>query len=88
MRERCTLCDRHATEWHHVPGRNNCSWFRIPLCTQHHRLITRAYYNSSPEMMKAVSSLEERVKHAREACYVFLWLLDHPEQIDPERFLR
>jgi len=28
------------------------------------------------------------MKHAREGCLVFLWLLEHPEQIDPERILK
>jgi hypothetical protein len=39
-------------------------------------------------MMKAASTVEVRIKRAREACHVFLWLLDHPEEIDPETILR
>jgi hypothetical protein len=86
-RGRCTFCDTPAAEWHHVAGRNHCSWFLVPLCTVHHRLITRAYYNAAPALMKTVSSVEERIKQARDACHIFLWLLNHPEQIDPERIL-
>jgi hypothetical protein len=51
-------------------------------------MVTRAYNGANPNMMKAASGLEQRIKHAREACYVFLWLLDHLEQIDPERILK
>jgi hypothetical protein len=70
-----------------VAGRNNCDWFCVPLCTLHHRLITRAYRNANPKMMNVTSDVATRMKHAREACLVFLWLLDHPERIDPERIL-
>jgi len=51
-------------------------------------MVTRAYYNANPDMMKAASNPEERIKRAREGCHVLLWLLDHPEAIDPERILR
>jgi len=88
VRELCTFCDRPATERHHVPGRNHCGWFRVPLCTSHHQMVTRAYYNADPNMMKPTSNLEERIKRAREGCHVFLWLLDHAEEIDPERILK
>jgi len=88
VRELCTFCDRPATERHHVPGRNHCGWFRIPLCTSNHQMVTRAYYNADPNMMKPTSNLEERIKRAREGCHVFLWLLDHAEEIDPERILK
>src|SRR5262245_54084847 len=81
----CIFCDRRANELHHVAGRNNCVWFRVPLCTPHHRLITKAYSNANPTMMNGASDVASRIKHAREACLVFLWLLEHPEQIDPER---
>ncbi len=83
----CTFCNRPATQRHHVPGRNHCSWFLAPLCTPHHRLITNAYYSADPDMMKTALDLEQRIKRAREGCLVFLWLLDHPEEIDPERIL-
>lgn len=88
MRERCTFCNGPATEWHHIAGRNNSSWFCVPLCTQHHQVITRAYYAANPNMMKRATHLSDRIKHAREGCCVFLWLLDHPEQIDPKRLLK
>jgi len=39
-------------------------------------------------MMTAASSVEDRIKHAREGCHIFLWLLDHPELINPEKILR
>jgi hypothetical protein len=51
-------------------------------------MITRAYYNANPSMMNPAGNLDDRIKRAREGCYVFLWLLDHPEQVDPERILR
>ncbi len=38
-------------------------------------------------MMKRPSNLDQRLRHAREGCLTFLWLLDHPEEIDPERIL-
>jgi len=51
-------------------------------------MVTRAYYNANPDMMKAPSDLDQRIKRAREGCHVFLWLLDHPEVIDPETILQ
>jgi hypothetical protein len=39
-------------------------------------------------MMERATNLNDRIKRAREGCYVFLWLLDHPEQIDPESILK
>jgi hypothetical protein len=88
VRERCTFCNRPATEQHHVAGFDHCKWFRVPLCTQHHKMITRAYYSANPNMMERATNLNDRIKRAREGCYVFLWLLDHPEQIDPESILK
>jgi len=82
---RCVFCDGPAKEWHHVAGRHNCIWFRVPLCASHHRLITKVYYNANPAMMNGASDIPSRIKHAREACLVFLWLLEHPEQIELER---
>jgi hypothetical protein len=38
-------------------------------------------------MMKRPSDLDQRLRHAREGCLTFAWLLDHPEEIDPERIL-
>jgi hypothetical protein len=84
----CTLCDRPATQRHHVAGHKHCSWLLVPLCTPHHQRITRAYYTANPGMMKSESDLQQRIKRAREGCIVFLWLLDHPDEIDPERILR
>jgi hypothetical protein len=84
----CVFCDKPAKEWHHVAGRNNCNWFCVPLCVAHHRLVTRAYGNANPAMMNVASDVASRMKHAREACLVLLWLLDHPEQIDPERIMK
>jgi hypothetical protein len=51
-------------------------------------MITRAYYVANPAMMNFTSDVTTRMKHAREGCLVFLWLLEHPEQIDPERILK
>jgi len=86
--QRCTFCERRATEWHHIAGRNQCSWFGTPLCAEHHQRITSAYYNANPDMMKPASDLEQRKQRAREGCLVFLWLLNHPEEVNPERILR
>jgi hypothetical protein len=86
--KRCTFCETPATQRHHVAGRSHCSWLSFPLCTPHHELVTRAYYSADPNMMKPSSDLDERIKRARAGCYVFLWLLDHPEEIDRERILR
>jgi hypothetical protein len=55
-----------------VPGRNPCSWFVVPLCTRHHQLVTRAYYNADPNMMKPASNLEGRIRRAREGCHVLV----------------
>ncbi len=84
----CTFCERRATQWHHVAGQHHCSWLGFWLCTPHHQRITKAYWNANPDMMKPASALEQRKQRAREGCLVFLWLLDHPEQIDPEKLLQ
>lgn len=84
---KCTFCDKPGAELHHIAGRYNCEWFKLPLCTLHHRLVTRAYYNVNPAMMRRPSNPNERLRHAREGCLTLLWLLDHPEEIDPERIL-
>jgi hypothetical protein len=79
----CPFCNKPATEWHHIAGRHNCNWLVVPVCTAHHRLITKAYRNTNPAMMKHPTSTRERIIHAIEACLTFVWLLMHPELIDP-----
>lgn len=81
-RQRCTFCERPAI-WHHVAGRNHCTWFLAPLCRFHHQKVTIAYYKADPNMMRATPDIHERIRRAREACLVFLWLLEHPDEIDP-----
>ena len=76
--ELCTFCDRPAAERHHVGGRKHCSWFRLPLCIPHHRMVTRAYENADRDMMKRTSDSGKRMIRALKACVVFMWLLlDH-----------
>jgi hypothetical protein len=86
--QRCTFCEKPATQDHHVAGHKHCTWFLAPVCVGHHQRITSAYYNANPDMMKATSEIQERSRRAREGCLVFLWLLDHPEEIDLEKMLR
>jgi hypothetical protein len=82
--ERCIFCDRPAAEWHHPPGRNHCTWFRIPLCIHHHRLVTAAYDNADRTIMKRASSPAKRIIRALKACVVFMWLLLDQIDLDKE----
>jgi hypothetical protein len=75
---RCVFCDRYADEWHHVAGRNHCGWFVVPLCTFHHRMVTKAEDAAGTNRHSADSQIE-RIKRARQQCLVFLWLLDSEE---------
>jgi len=76
--DRCVFCDRYADEWHHMAGQNHCAWLVVPLCTFHHRKVTKAEDAAGIKRQSANSQIE-RIQRARQQCLVFLWLLDSPE---------
>ncbi len=76
--ERCVFCDKDAEEWHHVAGRNHCSWFVVKLCRFHHQMVTKAEDAAGINRAPADTPRERR-KRARQQCHVFLWILDSEE---------
>ncbi len=75
---RCVFCNRYAEEWHHVGGRNHYDWFVVPLCTYHHRMVTKAE-DVGGIRRDSTDDQTERIRCARQQCLVFLWLLDSEE---------
>src|SRR5436309_751141 len=76
-RQYCFICgSAERIEHHHLFGRNHAPFFTIPLCRRHHELVTRMIANAGHNLMSATSDREERLRRARMACYVFLWLVE------------
>jgi hypothetical protein len=74
--KKCVLCgSTEKIELHHVGGRNYVPWFTIPLCRDHHVKLTALIYQAGIDM-RYVSSEQERISTARQAAYVFLWMLE------------
>jgi hypothetical protein len=63
-----------AIEQHHVGGRNHVPWFTLPMCSTHHREMTRALQQAGVEM-KPATTKAERVARALQALAVFQWQL-------------
>src|SRR4051812_22515287 len=76
----CALCgSSKKIELHHGGGRNHVPWFTIPLCREHHVKVTALIYQAGIDM-RYVSSEEERLSIARQAIYVFLWILEERQK--------
>jgi hypothetical protein len=61
-------------EQHHVGGRNHVRSFTVPLCTEHHREITRMLRDAGVDMRPARTKTE-RIARAQQALAVFQWRL-------------
>jgi hypothetical protein len=79
----CAKCgSSRNVELHHIGGRNHVAWIRIPLCREHHVMLTIANQRAGIDM-RYTSDLAERQRRARQAIYVCLWFLDEAPQISP-----
>lgn len=76
----CTFCgSTDLVQDHHIGGRFHVAWFTGPLCKRHHSRITAAIRIAGVDM-RYTPDLKERVRRARMATYVFLWMLDEFER--------
>jgi hypothetical protein len=75
---RCAKCgNRQSVELHHIGGRNHVIWLVIPLCREHHIVLTTAIRRAGIDMRHTGDAIE-RLRRARQAIYVCLWFLDEP----------
>lgn len=82
---RCVKCgSARNVEFHHIGGRNHVARIVVPLCRGHHVRLTIAIQQAGIDM-KYTSDPAERLRRARRAIYVCLWLLDevNPEGAEP-----
>lgn len=66
-------------ELHHAGGRNHVAWFVVPLCVADHRRLTAALRQAGVDMSYTPDPSERR-RRARQACLIFLWMLDEQEK--------
>jgi hypothetical protein len=80
---RCAKCGSpQNVELHHIAGRNHVVWITIPLCREHHVRLTVAIQQAGIDM-RYTSDTAERLRRARRAIYVCLWLLDDAVTANP-----
>ena len=73
----CAICgSSDRIEQHHLGGRAHAAYFRLPLCGRHHVLVSRMIANAAPDLMTATSNHDERLRRARMAAMVFLWMVE------------
>jgi hypothetical protein len=72
---RCAICGSTVdVERHHVGGRNHVAWFTMPLCREHHQLVTESIRRAGVDL-RHTSDPVERVKRASQATLIFQWML-------------
>lgn len=75
QKQRCVICGSTVdVERHHVGGQNHVSWFTIPLCRNHHVLLT-AMIRRADVNMRYTPDKRVRIVRALMATTVFIWLL-------------
>lgn len=75
-RLRCALCGSSKNvEFHHVGGRHHVAWFTVPLCQHHHMRVTAGLHQAGVDM-RYTREKRERIRRARQATLVFLWILE------------
>ncbi len=76
----CALCgSTDHVERHHVGGRHHIAWFTVPLCRNHHVRLTVMLRQAGIDM-SYTPVLFVRIIRARQAVWVFLWMLDEMEK--------
>ena len=71
------LCPVWRAQWSRTASRwrrNHARWFTLPLCTEHHREITRALREAGVDMRPAKTRIE-RIARAQQGLAVFQWWL-------------
>jgi hypothetical protein len=77
---RCVLCgSSNQVERHHIGGQNHIAWFTVPLCRKHHLELTTALSRAGVDM-RYTPDVRERLRRARQATLVFLWMLGEFER--------
>jgi hypothetical protein len=80
MQKHCTFCgSTDLVQRHHVGGRFHIAWFTMPLCRKHHDRVTEHLRLSGVDM-RYTSDQAGRLRRARQATVVFLWMLDEFER--------
>jgi transcription elongation factor Elf1 len=80
-RLRCAFCgSTHKVQRHHVGGKYHIAWFTIPLCEQKHHLPVTKALDLAKVDMRYTPDNRERLKRARQATLVFLWMLEEIEK--------
>jgi hypothetical protein len=73
---RCGLCpSTKDIQSNHVGGRNHIAWFQTPLCVKHHDEFHRRLEISGVDL-RSTPDLQERIRQARKATLIFLWMLE------------
>ena len=60
-------------------GRYHIAWFTIALCVKHHICLTEAL-RLAPVDMRFAPNKRERLRRARQAVMLFLWMLGEMEK--------
>jgi hypothetical protein len=81
----CTFCgSTDQVESHHLGGRFHIAWSTLLLCKKHHDRVTE-YLRASEVDMRYTPDKRERLRRARQAVYLFLWLLEEFEREGTKR---
>src|SRR5437660_7870920 len=76
LKRRCALClSTKQVEANHVGGRNHIAWFTSPLCRKHHDEFHRRLELSRIDL-RYTPNKQERLRRARQATFIFLWMLE------------
>jgi hypothetical protein len=79
-RLRCAFCgSTDQVERHHLGGRFHVAWCTMPLCLKHHARLTAALRLGTVDM-RYTSDKRERLRRARQAAMMFLWMLGEMEK--------
>jgi hypothetical protein len=62
-------------ERHHLGGQQHVLWITVPLCREHHVRLTAMIHAAGIDM-RYTPNRDERIRRARQATLMFLWMLD------------
>jgi hypothetical protein len=75
-KRRCALCgSTNQVQNNHVGGQNFIAWFTSPLCREHHDKFHIAVRQAGIDL-RYTTDKQERLRRARQATYVFLWMVE------------
>jgi hypothetical protein len=77
---RCVLCgSTENVQANHVGGRHHVAYFTSPLCGEHHDEFHRRL-RAAGVNLEFTSDPRERIRRARSATLIFLWMLEEQEK--------